>query len=107
MKWGPAIAMAAGLVVVALLSTPPPRRAPRGPHQPPLLPRPELLHALFAAQQMMVADYYWVRTTEATGRAQTPEEYRDIFDYAMLVADLDPKFSYLYVFAGAVIPVNL
>lgn len=107
MRVGPAIALAAGVAAVALLSSPPPRRPPKGPHQSPLLPRPELLHALFAAQQPMVADYYWVVTTEATGRAETPEEYRDIFDYATLVADLDPDFTYLYVFAGAVIPVNL
>jgi len=107
LRAGPVIAMAAGVAVVALLSAAPPRRPPKGPHQPPLLPRPELLHALFAAQQMMVADYWWVRTTEATGRAQTAEEYRDIADYAALVADLDPDFAYLYVFAGAVIPVNL
>jgi hypothetical protein len=78
-----------------------------GPHQPPLLPRPELLHALFASEQTMIADYYWVRTTEATGSAQTPEEYRDIADYAQLVSDLDPAFAYVYAFAGAVIPVNL
>src|SRR4051812_30472374 len=107
MRASPAIAIAAGLAAVALLSAPPARRAAQGPHQPPLLPRPELLHALFAAEQTMVADYYWVRTTEATGSAETPEEYRDIADYAQLVADLDPAFAYLYVFAGAVIPVNL
>jgi len=107
MRFAPGIAIAAGVLCVALLSAPPPRRAPQGPHQPPLLPRPELLHALFAAQQSVVADYYWVRTTEATGEAETPEEYRDIYDYASLVADLDPDFAYLYVFAGAAIPVNL
>jgi hypothetical protein len=107
MRAAPGLAVALGLAVVALLSTPPPRRAPKGPHQPPLLPRPELLHALFAAQQSMVADYFWVRTTEATGEAETPEEYRDIYDYASLVAELDPGFAYLYVFAGAAIPVNL
>lgn len=107
MRGAAALAVAIGLGMVALSSEAPTRRPPRGPHQPPLLPRPELLHALFAAQQTMVADYYWVRTTEATGRANTPEEYRDIYDYATLVADLDPDFTYLYVFAGAVIPVNL
>src|SRR5438045_4724061 len=107
MRAAPGIAIAVGLVAVALLSAPPPRRAGKGPHQPPLLPRPELLHALFAAEQTMVADYYWVRTTEAAGAAATPEEYRDVADYASLVADLDPDFAYLYVFAGVVVPVNL
>ncbi|HVE83897.1 MAG TPA: hypothetical protein VND93_13655 [Myxococcales bacterium] len=107
MRWAAPVALALGLGAVAVLSAAPPRRPPQGPHEPPLLPRPELLHALFAAQQPLVADYYWVRTTEATGRAETVEEYRDIADYANLVADLDPGFAYLYVFAGAVIPVNL
>lgn len=101
----PFIPLVLGIALVAALSAPPGRQARGQPHRPPLLPRKELLRALFAAQQNTVADYFWVRTTEATGRAQTVEEYRDVYDYASLVTDLDPRFAYVYVFAGAVIPV--
>lgn len=66
----------------------------------PLLPRPGFLHALFAAQQQLVADYYWAMTTHQVGKASTPEEYRDAYYYADLATDLDPKFRQIYWFAG-------
>jgi hypothetical protein len=59
------------------------------------------------AQRQMIADYYWILTTEATGVAHTREQYRDIYDYAQLISELDPKFRIVYSFAGAIIPVNL
>jgi len=66
-----------------------------------------LLTALGSAYRQMIADYYWILTTEATGSARSAEEYRDVYDYAQLISELDPKFRYIYVFAGATIPVNL
>jgi hypothetical protein len=94
-----------GVAVVAALSGPPVRS--KREHEPPLLPRPELLTVLGNAQRHMLADYYWVLTTEATGRASNRDEYRDIADYAELVSELDPKFRPLYVFAGVAVPYNL
>src|SRR5262249_38913378 len=99
------VAIAGGIAVVALLSGPPLRT--QHEHAPPLLPRPELLTVLGNAQRHMLADYYWVLTTEATGRASNRYEYRDIADYAELVSQLDPKFHYIYVFAGVSVPYNL
>src|SRR5215469_11271574 len=97
--------IAAGIVAVASQSSPPVNV--KRVHEPPLLPRPELLTVLGNAHRHMLADYYWVLTTEATGRAWTRDEYRDIYDYAQLVTDLDPQFRPIYVFAGASIPFNL
>jgi hypothetical protein len=94
----------AGAAAAALLSRAPSSRP--GPEGPLVLPRYELLHALFAAQQQMVADYYWVRTTEAMGSAVTAADHLDIYHYGKLVTDLDPDFRYVYAFVGAGVPAR-
>jgi len=98
-----------GLGTVAALSQPP-REPPRGPYQAPLLPRIELLRTIGAGQQSLVADYYWLQAIQATGRGGSslePTRYLDLFYYADLVTDLDPKFHKVYMFAGNTIPTNL
>jgi hypothetical protein len=90
---------------VAALSRPPTRlTAPE--HLPPLLPRKELLLLLGTAYRSLLADYYWLQTTAATGAARTDKEYRDIYFLADLITDLDPDFEYVYHFAGVIIPYN-
>lgn len=99
----------AGLGTVAALSEPP-RDPPRGPYQAPLLPRIELLRVIGAGQQSLVADYYWLQAIQAAGRGGSSLEatrYLDLFYYADLVTDLDPKFHKVYLFAGNTIPTNL
>lgn len=101
--------MLAGLGTVAFLSEPP-REPPRGPYQAPLLPRIELLRVLGAGNQSLVADYYWLQAIQATGKAGStyePTRYLDLFYYADLVTDLDPKFHKVYTFSGNTIPTNL
>jgi hypothetical protein len=92
-----------GTVVLTLT---PPERPPEGPHQPPLLPRASLLRVGGRAFLPLLADYYWLQAIQATGKANSEEEYRDIADYAQLVTDLDPDFAYVYEFAGVVVPYN-
>jgi hypothetical protein len=93
-----------GILCIALVAGPPRLKAAK--HESPLLPRPELLLVFGNAQRQMIADYYWILTTEATGVAHTREQYRDIYDYALLISELDPKFRIVYSFAGAIIPFN-
>jgi hypothetical protein len=59
-----------------------------------------------ASERHMLADYYWVMMTEATGRANSADGYRNLYDYADLITELDPQFRYVYVFGGAAIPHN-
>ena len=99
------LAIGGGIALVAALSGPP--VSAKHEHAAPLLPRPELLTVVGNAHRHMLADYYWVLTTEATGSASNRYEYRDIADYAELVSELDPKFRYIYVFAGVSVPYNL
>lgn len=88
----------------------PPRERPRGPYQAPLLPRIEMLRVVGAGQRSLVTDYYWLQAIQAAGRGGQSLEatrYLDLFYYADLVTDLDPKFHKVYMYAGNTIPTNL
>lgn len=75
-------------------------------HQPPLLPRAGFVRAIAAGHRQMAADYYWLQTIQATGQAGTAEEYRDIYDYANLVTDIDPDWERVYVFSAPSVTYN-
>ncbi|RKH11134.1 pilus assembly protein PilG [Corallococcus sp. CA053C] len=94
-----------GLLLVALLSAPPSPVRKQGGGA--LLPRPGLLKTLFRAQQGLVTDYFWVLMLNRIGTAAQPSEYRDVYDYAELVTDLDPLFPQAYLYGGITLPVHL
>ncbi|AGC47640.1 putative efflux ABC transporter accessory factor PilG [Myxococcus stipitatus DSM 14675] len=101
----PIVLLAAGLALVFVLSSrplPPPHLGDR-----PFLPRAGFLKVLFKAQLGLVADYFWVMTINRVGSARSVSEYRDIYYYADLTTDLDPRFSKVYTFAGITIPIQL
>jgi hypothetical protein len=85
----------------------PPRKPPRGPHQEPLLPRRELLQVMGQGYLPVIVDYLWIQLIQATGRANKAEEYHDIYPYAELITELDPRFDIVYRFAGSSLPTNL
>jgi len=99
------IALLLGIFSIAALSRPPDAEL-GGEHRAPLLPRQEFLHAMGAAYQHLVTDYFWIQAIQAVGRAQTAEEYHDVFDYADLTTDLDPGFIIVYRFCGPAITFN-
>ncbi|MHA7633271.1 pilus assembly protein PilG [Corallococcus sp. M7] len=90
------------LVLLAAPPAPPPRVDDR-----PLLPRAGLLRAIFRGQLGLVTDYFWILTINRIGRSKAPSDYRDVYAYADLATDLDPKFATVYWFAGTTIPVHL
>ncbi|MGZ3460519.1 MAG: hypothetical protein ACXU86_18685, partial [Archangium sp.] len=94
------------LAALVLLATPP-RKPPRGPHQEPLLPRQEVLRVAGRGYIEVIADYFWLQLVQATGQALRAEEYRDIYPYADLITDLDPRFGIVYSFAAGTLPANL
>jgi len=100
----PLLALIACVTVVAVLSRPPEKR--RGAYQRPLLARKEVLNILGAPYKHLISDYYWIQTTHQAGVARTQEEYRDVYYYADMTTDLDPRFRYAYEFAGVVVPFN-
>lgn len=93
-------------LALCVLTAQPPRERRLG-HQSPLLPRPELVRVLGKPFLHLVADYYWIQTVQAVGKAQRAAEYRDTYDWAQMVAALDPRFRPVYVFVGVPLPVKL
>lgn len=73
----------------------------------PILPRREMLEVLGAAQKPLIADFYWLQSIQQVGRANTDTEYRDVYFYADLATDLDPKFRYVYEWGAITTPFNL
>lgn len=102
----PALLFGVFCLTALVLLAAPPRKPPRGPHQEPLIPRQELLRLVGRGYLELLADYFWLQAIQATGRAFEAEEYRDIYPYADLTTDLDPKFGLVYVFAGGALPTN-
>jgi hypothetical protein len=92
------------LAIVAAFAEPPTRK--RALSGRPLLPRVEFLQVLFAPQRALLTNYYWLETIQSIGAALTEQEYRDVYDYATLVTDLDPLLYYAYTFAGLTISFN-
>ncbi|MBJ6759362.1 pilus assembly protein PilG [Myxococcaceae bacterium JPH2] len=101
----PALVLPAGLLSLCLLSAPPASALRSG--DSPLLPRPGLLRALFRGQLGLVADYFWVLTINRVGISRSALDHRDIYYYADLATDLDPRFAKVYTFAGINIPIHL
>jgi len=98
------LVLAGSVLVTSLLARPPQRGG--GAHEPPLLPRKEVVLSVGAAYRHLVADYFWIQTLQATAKAWTPEQFRDIYDYAKLVIELDPDFRPVYGFAGGALPAQ-
>ena len=100
-----ALLLLTGLTSLALLSAAP--AALQRVEDRPLLPRPGLLKVLFKAQLGLVTDYFWILTLNRIGAAATPAEYRDVYYYADLTTDLDPRFDKAYLFAGVTVPFHM
>jgi len=94
------------LAVVLFTLTPPEQPLAGQQHVPPLLPRASLLRVAGHAFLPVLADYYWLAAIQATSKAGTEAEYRDIADYVQLITDLDPDFAYAYQFGGVMVPFN-
>jgi hypothetical protein len=90
--------------VVAAFAEPPARK--RAQSGRPLLPRVEFLKILGASQHSLVTDYYWLQMLQSIGGAGTEQEYRDVYDYASLVTDLDRLLYPAYTFGGLTISFN-
>jgi hypothetical protein len=100
----PFLVLAACLALIAAFAEPPVRRRTEGGR--PLLPRLEFLRTFGASQVPLVTTYLWLETLQSIGAALTEQEYRDVYDYANLVTDLDPHLYFAYTFAGLTISFN-
>lgn len=103
--WPLALSLLGAATIASLAG--PPRRALKDPERRPLLPRPELLGVLGNGYRHVLADYFWLQSSYAVGSARACPEYLDAYHFTDLVTELDPRFEYAYLFAGAALPCNL
>lgn len=94
------------LITCAILAEPPKRPAKRSASGFVAL-NPTLLRVVWAGFRPFAADFYWVRTAEQMGAANTAEQYRDVGIWANLATDLDPRFRLVYEFGAVAMPFNL
>lgn len=73
----------------------------------PLLPRPEVLKILLAGNGCLGADYVFLQMLVTGTLAFLPNEYLQMYPYAVLASELDPDFIQVYRIAGTLIPSNL
>jgi hypothetical protein len=100
------IVICAALAVLAVLAKQPERR-PKEIAEAALLPRADVMKLLLAGNYSLGADFFFVQMLVVSTLAFTPDEYKLIYPYALLVSDLDPKFVQLYRVAGTLLPANL
>jgi hypothetical protein len=98
------VALAVSVLVVGLTAAAPAKK--RAGEGAVLLPRRELLQVLGASQRPLITDYLWIQLLQSIGKAWTEQEYRDIYAYADLTTDLDPRFYLVYTFSGLNISYN-
>jgi hypothetical protein len=100
------LALMAAAVSLGIFTAKPPARA-LTQLEGPMLPSAAIVRALTPGHTELAADYFWLRLIQAAGAAWTPEEYRQVADYAELITELAPRFKDVYEFSGAFIPYNL
>ncbi len=82
---------------VALTVTPP-RTIQREADLRPVLLRPGLARTLARPFFRLLVDWYWLRTLNAIGDADSQRKNAALCDYGQSITDLDPKFYQAYVY---------
>ena len=94
---------AAGVVLIAATIVPPDGTRFRTLSSPPnALP----LRALGRSHISLVADMVWLRAIGVAANLKMPVDGRSLVLWCGLVADLDPKFIYPYLFGGLLAPME-
>ncbi|MBL8911166.1 MAG: hypothetical protein JNM17_10775 [Archangium sp.] len=95
--------LGAGLVLVGLSSRAPSPRARAGdPH--PLMLRPGVARTISKSQFPLLLDFYWLRTLNLIGEAESAEKNRALYDFGRFLTDSDPRFWHAYKYVGLNVP---
>lgn len=73
----------------------------RAPEHRYVMPAPIVQHFAFGFQNVL-ADYYWITAVQALNKWDRQDSYFP--EYFRIIAALDPKFSYPYIFGALIIP---
>lgn len=84
-------------------------RAPTPPLHPqdfrPLLLRPAFAQTLSKAFLPALVDLLWLRSLNAIGLKDTEQKNKALYEYGVVLSELDPRFHQVYEYIGLNIPI--
>lgn len=96
------VGLAAVVAVAATVA--PPSRVHRPSDLRPLLLRPSLARTMSRSQLPLLIDLYWLRVINAIGEKDSEQKNRALYEYGVILTELDPRFYHAYVHIGLNIP---
>lgn len=98
--WG---ALVVGLTLTGFTLRPP-ASLPRKSDFRPVLLRPVVASTVSRPFLPLLIDVYWLRVVNAIALPDSPEKSRSLYEYALVLTDLDPRFLTVYEYLGLNIP---
>lgn len=95
-----------GAVAVVALSRPP-RRETHESDLRPLLLRPALARTISKSELPLLIDLYWLRVINAIGLQDSARKNRALYEYGLVLTELDPRFYHAYIHLGLNIPYQV
>lgn len=96
------------IVVAALVAVAFTARPPTPPTHPqdfrPLLLRPAFAQTLSKPFLPVLVDLLWLRSLNAIGLKDTEQKNRALYEYGVVLSELDPRFKQVYEYLGLNIP---
>lgn len=103
MRFPSLVALIAGLGLVALgFERPDTKR--RESEFRPLLLRPALARTISRPMLPMLIDVLWLRTLNAIGLRDTAQKNLGLYQYGLVLTELDPRFYEVYKYVGLNVP---
>lgn len=103
MRLSSVLLVGAGLAAIAVTA-----KAPAPPSHPqdfrPLLLRPAFAQTLSKPFLPVLVDLLWLRSLNAIGLKDTEQKNRSLYEYAVVLSELDPRFKQVYEYLGLNIP---
>lgn len=99
-------ALTVGLVLVASTLKPPAPLLHRSDFRPLLL-RPVVASTVSRPFLPLLIDLYWLRALNAIGLPDSREKNRSLYEYALVLSELDPRFETVYEYLGLNIPLQV
>lgn len=93
----------AGLAVVALTAQPPTPNLHEQDFRP-LLVRPAFARTVSKPFVPLLVELLWLRALNAIGNPDNEQKNRALYEYGLVITDLDPRFKLAYEFIGLNIP---
>jgi hypothetical protein len=94
--------LAAALVVALVVE--PPHEANRESEFRPLLLRPAFAKTISKPFMPLLVEVLWLRALNAIGQKDNEQKNKALYEYGVVLSELDPRFFHVYEFIGLALP---